>query len=255
MSRLSRWIPHNHPQHSTPLPSLSPLFTRPSIRQPFLFKSLSKSAGIGTSQPCDRRRNKSSCSSSTTTATTTTPSPASLRFWTSRQAWKRASLNTFRCLVGCSLGDFSTLWLLQVYSPDLGVGNIMACSSMSSILSHTHPLSPHPNKCSHTRISGCRPLHFPPPRNRPPPHRQGPPPLAPSRSHRRSHELRVHAGHGIGPECRRLPPDGGCRRAVGPPVLACRWRVPRCGVPGPSALQLSEAEEVWEGLPLVLLWS
>lgn len=51
------------------------------------------------------------------------------RFWTSTTLWKRAFANTFRCLVGCTLGDFSTMWFLQVHHPELGVGIIMATSS------------------------------------------------------------------------------------------------------------------------------
>lgn len=52
-----------------------------------------------------------------------------LGFWSSKPIWKRASINTFRCLIGCSLGDFSALWYLQAYHPNLGIGTIMAISS------------------------------------------------------------------------------------------------------------------------------
>ncbi|RJE24653.1 hypothetical protein PHISCL_03019 [Aspergillus sclerotialis] len=54
-------------------------------------------------------------------------------FWTCRSTWKRAGLNTLRCLVGCSIGDFSVLWLLQTYYLDLGMGTIMAASMAGGI--------------------------------------------------------------------------------------------------------------------------
>ncbi|KEQ60992.1 uncharacterized protein M437DRAFT_76949 [Aureobasidium melanogenum CBS 110374] len=54
-------------------------------------------------------------------------------FWTCRGTWKRAGINTFRCLVGCTLGDFSALWALQTYTPDLGMGSIMALSMTSGL--------------------------------------------------------------------------------------------------------------------------
>lgn len=57
-------------------------------------------------------------------------SPIQREFWTSRSTWRRAGINTLRCLIGCSIGDFSALWMLQTYFPDLGMGTIMAASSM-----------------------------------------------------------------------------------------------------------------------------
>lgn len=60
-----------------------------------------------------------------------------LGFWTCRATWKRAGTNTLRCLVGCTTGDFSALWLLQTYYPELGMGSIMAASSKSFHLSFT----------------------------------------------------------------------------------------------------------------------
>ena len=57
------------------------------------------------------------------------PSPWALDFWKSESTWRRASINTFRCLVGCTSGDFAAMWFLQAHYPDLGVGPIMAISS------------------------------------------------------------------------------------------------------------------------------
>ncbi|KAI1798648.1 hypothetical protein F4811DRAFT_173905 [Daldinia bambusicola] len=54
-------------------------------------------------------------------------------FWTSRSTWKRATVNTTRCLMGCSLGDFSSMWYLQTFYPDIGMGAIMAISMASGV--------------------------------------------------------------------------------------------------------------------------
>lgn len=58
-----------------------------------------------------------------------TSSLLSAPFWSCRSTWRRAGLNTLRCLVGCSIGDFSALWMLQSYCPDLGMNTIMLASS------------------------------------------------------------------------------------------------------------------------------
>ncbi|KAF2135441.1 uncharacterized protein K452DRAFT_303541 [Aplosporella prunicola CBS 121167] len=54
-------------------------------------------------------------------------------FWTSTPIWKRAGVNTLRCLVGCTTGDFSAMWYLQAFQPDLGMQTIMAISMASGI--------------------------------------------------------------------------------------------------------------------------
>ena len=56
----------------------------------------------------------------------------SRKFWTARMTWKRAAINTFRCLIGCTLGDFTTMWFLQSSHPQLGMGLIMLLSSKLS---------------------------------------------------------------------------------------------------------------------------
>ncbi|CAG8943627.1 unnamed protein product [Penicillium salamii] len=60
-------------------------------------------------------------------------STLSFRFWDCRSTWRRAGVNTLRCLVGCTTGDFSALWILQTYYPELGMGSIMAMSSESPL--------------------------------------------------------------------------------------------------------------------------
>ncbi|KAL4880323.1 hypothetical protein BJY04DRAFT_219317 [Aspergillus karnatakaensis] len=60
-------------------------------------------------------------------------SPFDNGFWTCRHTWRRAGINTLRCLVGCTVGDFSALWMLQTYAPALGMGTIMGLSMASGI--------------------------------------------------------------------------------------------------------------------------
>lgn len=76
------------------------------------------------------RENQLSQTSNCTKKPPTQPlSTLSLPFWTSRSTWNRAGINTLRCLVGCTAGDFSALWILQTYYPDMGMSSIMALSS------------------------------------------------------------------------------------------------------------------------------
>ncbi|KAF9739337.1 hypothetical protein PMIN04_003947 [Paraphaeosphaeria minitans] len=57
------------------------------------------------------------------------------QFWTSTATWKRAAINTLRCLIGCTVGDFSAMWYLQLSHPTLSMGTIMAISMASGITS------------------------------------------------------------------------------------------------------------------------
>lgn len=64
------------------------------------------------------------------TCTTIEPSRlTSVKFCTARMTWKRAVINTLRCLIGCTFGDFTTMWFLQSSYPQLGIGLIMLLSS------------------------------------------------------------------------------------------------------------------------------
>ncbi|KAL7781007.1 hypothetical protein V8C43DRAFT_299186 [Trichoderma afarasin] len=70
---------------------------------------------------------------STIPVTSSSRSVWRLPFWSCRRTWKRAGINTLRCLAGCTLGDFSALWMLQTYYPELGMTTIMAASMVSGI--------------------------------------------------------------------------------------------------------------------------
>ncbi|KIH87089.1 hypothetical protein SPBR_05250 [Sporothrix brasiliensis 5110] len=56
--------------------------------------------------------------------------------------WRRAGVNTLRCLVGCSMGDFAVLWYLQMHHADWGMwptimGLAMASGLTTSVLLET----------------------------------------------------------------------------------------------------------------------
>lgn len=79
----------------------------------------------------------SSCCSPKPTKQAPEVSAYSREFWSSRSTWRRAGVNTFRCLVGCTAGDFSAMWYLQAFHPELGMETVMAISS--------RPYSPRPS--------------------------------------------------------------------------------------------------------------
>ncbi|KAF9579812.1 hypothetical protein BGW38_003774 [Lunasporangiospora selenospora] len=58
----------------------------------------------------------------------------SLQFWSDPSTWKVASTNTFRCLIGCTLGDMGMLFYLQSAHPTLSPGIAMAMAMTSGIL-------------------------------------------------------------------------------------------------------------------------
>ncbi|KAI8823618.1 uncharacterized protein EV422DRAFT_362319 [Fimicolochytrium jonesii] len=62
-------------------------------------------------------------------------SPQSLSFWTSNSTWHRASSNTLRCLLGCTLGDFSSMFYLQTHYAHLAPHIIMSLSMAAGIAS------------------------------------------------------------------------------------------------------------------------
>jgi hypothetical protein len=56
-----------------------------------------------------------------------------LAFWQSPPHWRRAGVNTLRCLVGCSLGDLSTLFALTAAFPALPVHVTMPAAMVAGI--------------------------------------------------------------------------------------------------------------------------
>ena len=78
----------------------------------------------------DKKPSASACSKATSPQQ---ENVYALEFWTANDAWRRAGANTLRCLVGCSLGDLSALWLLQAYAPEIGVVAATAASCAAGI--------------------------------------------------------------------------------------------------------------------------
>ncbi|KAH6633105.1 hypothetical protein C7974DRAFT_392146 [Boeremia exigua] len=78
---------------------------------------------------CSQSKVKTECPSKAAA----TLSLSSAQFWRSSPTWKRAGINTLRCLVGCTAGDFSAMWYLQSFHGDLGLSTIMALSMASGI--------------------------------------------------------------------------------------------------------------------------
>ncbi|KAI9318065.1 hypothetical protein BX666DRAFT_1934485 [Dichotomocladium elegans] len=61
------------------------------------------------------------------------PSVTSLKFWSDPTTWQRTRLNTFRCLIGCTTGDFSTMWYLQATQPDMSPVSMTAAAMAAGI--------------------------------------------------------------------------------------------------------------------------
>ncbi|KAL4803376.1 hypothetical protein BDV18DRAFT_144659 [Aspergillus unguis] len=116
---------------------LRPCLTRPCAKPGVVLNAYSIRPVILPTQPANIKTRFSSCS----TKTQNSPSKEKAnglplfqrQFWTCRSTWRRAGLNTTRCLVGCTIGDFSALWMLQTYFSDLGMGWMMGLSMASGI--------------------------------------------------------------------------------------------------------------------------
>ena len=80
-----------------------------------------RSAVLSAAWPTPWARSRPSCGG-------TTPGASSAAFWADAPSWRRAARNTTRCLVGCSVGDLSCLWLLASAAPELGAAPAMAAS-------------------------------------------------------------------------------------------------------------------------------
>jgi len=54
--------------------------------------------------------------------------------WQCRHAWRRASVNTLWCLLGCSIGDFGTIAFFQLSGIGWPVWAIMALAILNGLL-------------------------------------------------------------------------------------------------------------------------
>ncbi len=61
------------------------------------------------------------------------PQVAPAGFWQDGSVWKRASLNTLNCLIGCSLGDFGMILYLQAYHPEVSMATQMILAVLAGL--------------------------------------------------------------------------------------------------------------------------
>ena len=54
--------------------------------------------------------------------------------WKCKHTWKRASVNTLWCLVGCSIGDFSTIYFFQITEIPFPVTGIMTIAIINGLI-------------------------------------------------------------------------------------------------------------------------
>lgn len=58
-----------------------------------------------------------------------------MEFWYQKDKWVSSSLNTFVCLIGCSIGDFGTILYFQIFTDVTSILVIMPIAIINGILS------------------------------------------------------------------------------------------------------------------------
>ena len=83
--------------------------------------------------------------------------------WTCRHTWKRSSINTLWCLLGCSIGDFGTILFFQINEiafPMLGIMTLAVINGLiTSIILETIILSRQMNLRRHYTARGMSNIH------------------------------------------------------------------------------------------------
>ena len=54
--------------------------------------------------------------------------------WKCKHTWRKASVNTLWCLLGCSIGDFGTIYFFQVYPMEISTINIMILAIINGLI-------------------------------------------------------------------------------------------------------------------------
>lgn len=117
-------------------------FTKPPLIAPVLVRTRVLLGGISTHNQCTRAVVHASAQHSLagnrkavarTGTEESSGGTSSIDFWASKKVWTRSSVNTFRCLVGCTTGDFATMWYLQSAYPELGTAMTMGLSMAAGI--------------------------------------------------------------------------------------------------------------------------
>tara|TARA_B100001029_G_C14786055_1_gene299227 strand:+ start:157 stop:582 length:426 start_codon:yes stop_codon:yes gene_type:complete len=57
-----------------------------------------------------------------------------VEFWLKKDKWSSSALNTFVCLIGCSIGDFGTILYFQFYTNITSIMLIMPIAIINGIL-------------------------------------------------------------------------------------------------------------------------
>ena len=56
-------------------------------------------------------------------------------FWSDKSSWIKAAKNTLNCLIGCSIGDFGTIILFQIFWPQLNIFLVMGIAMINGLIS------------------------------------------------------------------------------------------------------------------------
>jgi hypothetical protein len=54
--------------------------------------------------------------------------------WQCKSSWKISAKNTVWCLLGCSIGDYSSILFFQFYAPHTNMGLVMISSILSALI-------------------------------------------------------------------------------------------------------------------------
>ncbi|CAO3615997.1 unnamed protein product [Cunninghamella blakesleeana] len=121
--------------------------TQHNILQLLKYRSLRTSSKIGFHETSLKKKHDNHSTATTTSCChskkkdNTTISIFKKEFWTDNISWQRTRINTFRCLIGCTSGDFATMWYLQYNYPDLSpvisTSAAMAAGLTTSLLLET----------------------------------------------------------------------------------------------------------------------
>ena len=54
--------------------------------------------------------------------------------WTCKNTWQKASYNTMWCLIGCSIGDFGTIYYFQIIDHSLSIYMVMLLAIVNGLI-------------------------------------------------------------------------------------------------------------------------
>ena len=54
--------------------------------------------------------------------------------WTCKHTWQKASYNTMWCLIGCSIGDFGTIYYFQIIDHSLSIYTVMLLAIVNGLI-------------------------------------------------------------------------------------------------------------------------